>query len=84
VYSFAILISMNIDTYLKVKNISQSSFAELIGVSLGMVNQWISGHRPISPEKCVTIEKATQGKVTRKDLRPDDWHLIWPELVDAA
>jgi hypothetical protein len=20
--------------------------------------------------------------VTRRDLRPDDWHLIWPELAD--
>ena len=26
------------------------------------------------------IEKLTNGAVTRKDLRPDDWHEIWPEL----
>lgn len=31
---------------------------------------------------CVAIERATNGQVTRKDLRPDDWRLIWPELVD--
>ncbi|EPI3744643.1 transcriptional regulator, partial [Neisseria gonorrhoeae] len=27
------------------------------------------------------IEKLTGGAVNRKDLRPDDWHLIWPELA---
>ncbi len=30
--------------------------------------------------RCTKIERATNGQVTRKDLRPDDWHLIWPEL----
>jgi len=25
---------------------------------------------------------ATNGQVTRRDLRPADWHLIWPELLD--
>ena len=31
----------------------------------------------------VALEKATGGQVSRRDLRPDDWHLIWPELVGA-
>ena len=34
-----------------------------------------------SPLNCVAIEKATQGQVTRKDLRPQDWASIWPELA---
>lgn len=34
-----------------------------------------------SPLNCSAIEKATDGAVTRRDLRPADWHLIWPELV---
>ena len=29
----------------------------------------------------VAIERATDGAVRRWDLRPDDWHRIWPELV---
>lgn len=33
---------------------------------------------------CAAIEQATAAKVTRKDLRPDDWHVIWPELPGAA
>jgi len=34
-------------------------------------------------ERCVQIERATAGAVRRWDLRPDDWHLIWPELVGS-
>ena len=32
-------------------------------------------------ERCAAIERATAGAVTRRDLRPHDWHLIWPELI---
>jgi DNA-binding transcriptional regulator YdaS (Cro superfamily) len=28
------------------------------------------------------IEAFTGGDVTRKDMRPDDWHVIWPELAE--
>ncbi len=73
---------MKLNEYLDKEKISQSAFAEVVGVTQGMVYQWIGGHRPISPEKCVLIEKATNKKVTRKDLRPNDWELIWPELAD--
>jgi DNA-binding transcriptional regulator YdaS (Cro superfamily) len=38
-------------------------------------------NRVPSPELCVLLELATGGAVTRRDLRPDDWHRIWPELV---
>ena len=60
---------------------NQEDFAVLAGVSQGMVSQWLSGARPVSPEKCVLIEASTKGELTRKDLRPDDWKLYWPELV---
>lgn len=32
---------------------------------------------------CVAIERATGGAVTRKDLRPNDWQDIWPELSQS-
>lgn len=35
------------------------------------------------PEKCVRIEKDTELELRRWDLRPKDWHLIWPELIGA-
>jgi DNA-binding transcriptional regulator YdaS (Cro superfamily) len=31
-------------------------------------------------EHCLAIERATEGAVTRRDLRPDDAHLIWPDI----
>jgi len=61
---------------------SQKLLADLVGVSPYNVNQWASGVRPVPIEKCVAIERVTNGAVTRKDLRPDDWQLIWPELAD--
>ena len=37
-----------------------------------------------SPYITLAIERATHGAVTRRDLRPNDWHLIWPELAQQA
>jgi DNA-binding transcriptional regulator YdaS (Cro superfamily) len=47
------------------------------------VRQWQHGYsdRKPSPEYAVAIERATGGAVKRQDLRPDDWHRIWPELA---
>ena len=41
-------------------------------------------HQKLRPALCVRIERETFGAVTRKDLRPDDWAEIWPELVAEA
>ena len=49
-----------------------------------MVSQWASGTKPVPIERCPAIERATSGAVTRRDLRPDDWHCIWPELITPA
>ena len=70
---------MNLSEYLK--NNSRVELASAVGVSLGMISQWVNKTRPVSTERCVAIENATNGKVTRKDLRPDDWAVIWPELL---
>jgi DNA-binding transcriptional regulator YdaS (Cro superfamily) len=32
----------------------------------------------------VAIESTTKGAVTRRDLRPDDWQEIWPELAQPS
>lgn len=74
--------SMDIRTYLEKSGISQSAFAEMAGVTQGMVWQWLKGLRPVSPTACVAIEKATGKAISRKDLRPSDWNKIWPDLLD--
>jgi DNA-binding transcriptional regulator YdaS (Cro superfamily) len=63
---------------------SQSELAKLIGFAPSFVNQWVSGKRPVPVVACVAIEQVTSKAVTRQELRPDDWHLIWPELVQAT
>lgn len=49
------------------------------------LRQWQHGYagRVPSAGNCVAIERATGGTVRRWDLRPQDWHLIWPELIGA-
>lgn len=57
----------------------------LLGIGLSTYYAYLGGSRGKSglpPEHCVTLEAHLAGQVTRRDLRPDDWWLIWPELVD--
>jgi DNA-binding transcriptional regulator YdaS (Cro superfamily) len=61
---------------------SQSALARVADVPPAFVHQWLTGKRPVPANRCVSIEQATHGAVTRKDLRPNDWHLIWPELTN--
>jgi DNA-binding transcriptional regulator YdaS (Cro superfamily) len=53
--------------------------------SNAQLRQWqhAYGDRAPSPENCVGLELATGGAISRKDLRPDDWWLLWPELDGA-
>lgn len=53
-------------------------------VSPTFVHQWVKGWRSVPPKYCTKIEALTQGAVSRKDLRPDDWQLYWPELAQVA
>jgi DNA-binding transcriptional regulator YdaS (Cro superfamily) len=60
-----------------------AAIARSLGVHPVMVSQWASGLKEVPAERCTAIEQATASKVRRWDLRPDDWHRIWPELIDA-
>jgi DNA-binding transcriptional regulator YdaS (Cro superfamily) len=56
-----------------------SALAKQIHVTSARLGNWRVRGVPIG--SCFLIEQATAGQVSRKDLRPDDWHKIWPELV---
>lgn len=58
-----------------------SRIAQELGVSLSFLSQMATGKSAISPARCVAIESITDGAVSRRDLRPHDFHLIWPELA---
>lgn len=59
---------------------TQVALADILGVSKAAVGQWKLEGRQVPIEHCLSIERATAGRVTRQDLRPDDYWLIWPDL----
>jgi len=72
----------------------QSRLASAIGVTPPAIAEWRKGDRPVPSERCVQIERATNGAATCEELRPDvRWHRIpdpdWPHadgrpLIDVA
>lgn len=63
---------------------SQAELARSLKVTPPTVNQWIKGIRPIPLITCVVIENITDGKVTRQELRPNDFWKIWPDLAHLS
>lgn len=61
----------------------QSSFAQRCGTTVGYLRKAVSVGQLLKAVVCVSIERETNGQVTRKDLRPDDWQDIWPELANS-
>lgn len=56
-------------------------FCQQIGTTERYIRRAESGNQKLGAKTCVKIEQVTMGYVTRKDLRPDDWYEIWPELL---
>jgi DNA-binding transcriptional regulator YdaS (Cro superfamily) len=57
--------------------------AAAINVGQAAVSNWRARETIIDAKYCTAISVATGGAVTRQMLRPNDWQLIWPELVEA-
>ncbi|MFS2027668.1 transcriptional regulator [Massilia sp. CT11-137] len=72
---------MNLPTYLQTPGLNKAAFAREIGVSNAMLYQFEKGIRPVPPKYCPAIERASDGKVTRQELRPKDWRQTWPDLA---
>jgi transposase-like protein len=75
---------MNLDQYLRQPGTkSMSAFARDLGINADQVRQWRHAHdgRRPGPVNCAAIERATEGAVTCKELRPD---LEWERIPDPA
>lgn len=73
---------MDLKTYIKSGDRGRATtLAKRLDISPSYLSQMASGLTPISPERCVAIWQETGGLVTRQEMRPDDWHKIWPELI---
>lgn len=71
---------MDLHLYLSQERGRATALAKALGVSESLVAQWARG-KPVTVVRCIQIEAATNGFVTRAELRPADWRAIWPELV---
>ena len=61
----------------------RAAFAASCRTTLSYLRKAASVGQTIHPKTCSLIESVTAGAVTRRDLHPDDWQIIWPELVDG-
>jgi len=76
----AIVMAMKLNEYL-IWHENAASLARKLNINPALISQYRHDIRSVPVERCFVIEQATNGQVTRKDLRPDDWYLIWPELA---
>lgn len=79
---------MNLHDYLNSPGaMAITALSGAIGIkNVAQLRQWQHGYagRIPGPENCVAMEQVTNGAIRRWDLRPNDWHLIWPELIGVA
>lgn len=59
--------------------------ANILGIKAPSVSAWRDGRSVlrIPDDKLIRLAPLAEirGVATRKDLRPNDWQLIWPELT---
>ncbi len=51
------------------------------GVSRNYLRLVAYGHKRPSARVATSLEQLSGKEITRQMLRPDDWEIIWPELV---
>jgi DNA-binding transcriptional regulator YdaS (Cro superfamily) len=62
---------------------ARKAFASRCETSMGHLQNVMSGWRTCATDLAVSIERESEGSVRRWDMRPDDWHKHWPELIGA-
>ena len=69
---------MKLNDVQKVLGMKQDDLSAIFGIGKAAISAWNRNGIPII--YCARIEKLSEGKISRKDLRPNDWQHIWPEL----
>jgi DNA-binding transcriptional regulator YdaS (Cro superfamily) len=73
---------MKLSEYLNSERGRAAKLAISLGVGISYISQMASGYRVISPARASQIETLTGGIVSRREMRPDDWKSIWPDLSE--
>lgn len=71
-----------IHDWLKSERGRATKLAKHLGIGVPMVWKMANGERPVPVAHGAQIEAFTQGEVSRRDIWPDTWHTIWPELAE--
>ncbi len=75
---------MRLAEYLQTERGLCARVAGRLGIAPAYLSQIASGTRTAAPALAREIEtECAAGAVRRWDLRPDDWHRIWPELINT-
>jgi DNA-binding transcriptional regulator YdaS (Cro superfamily) len=78
------MLGMDLKTYLAPLDAEQRDlFASRCGTTRGHLQNVMYGVRHCATDLAVSIERESAGAVRRWDLRADDWHRHWPELIGA-
>ncbi len=72
---------MSLSDYLGAERGRVARVAGLVGIPPSFLSHIANGVRPCPAERGADLERACDFHVRRWDLRPDDWHRIWPELI---
>lgn len=72
-----------LNEWLRAERGRAASLARHLGISQPFMSDMASGEKSIPIQHMPAIEAFTEGAITRKDMRPDDWSRIWPELAQA-
>ena len=76
---------MNLRAYLdSLPHGGVADFAKKVDSKPAMLYQVAQKIRPCNPALAVRIEHESCGKVTRPELREEDWRDIWPELAASV
>ncbi|WP_349281253.1 transcriptional regulator [Polaromonas hydrogenivorans] len=74
---------MELKSWLEGESGRAVKLAAALKVYPSFVSKIANGTKPVPFEQCMPIERATEGAVTRRDLKPDDYLIHWPELAYA-
>lgn len=73
-----------LNLWLKAERGRAAALARHLGVSQAFMSDMASGEKSIPTDHMAAIEAFTAGAVTRREMCPQDWARIWPELAEEG
>ena len=76
---------MDLLTHIRTLSVAQlEAFAVAVGTTVGHLRNVSYRQRTASAALAMQVEIETRGAVTRRELRPEDWWLIWTDHGESG